>query len=649
MFYRLITGAGVATCALSFVPSLALAQTSTATEDKVIITGSRFDASIATAPVNITVIDTEAIRASGASDLGELLTRQPTVAVQDLYGLGATRAGIDLGGFGPTGSLNTLVLLNGRRLNDVDISGANLSAIPLSNIERVELVHGSASVLYGDNATAGVINIVTKSAAAPEPIRAAAELGSFSTTRVSVSGGTAGISGISAFAAADAYSTEGYRDRNAIDHRVLTADISRQHAQWNMGVRLNAAQEELELPGAIDEATFESQPTQPQRTTDHSDEDQYSVELYGASDTAAAELAFRRKEQQAQIFGATDAKLDTLSFTPRINREWGRHHAVGGVDLYHSTLETLADFGAPNISLSDTSRDSYALYAQDQIALTDSTRLTVGGRYQQVDLEVDSTSSGGAAARERDDDLWAWEVTLSQRLHRDLKTYVRGTRSFRFPVLDEIWNYFDGSISLLAPQTGRHVELGAQWQPVNDTRVAVTASRAELEDEIGYDFAAFTNVNLAPTRHDALDVVITSQLTDIWETQLGYAYREATFRSGELAGKHVPQIPEHKVTWTNLLSMGAHNVLGLDVIYTGERVFGNDYTNEAKPMPDYTLVNASLRHTRGAWSLRAKVENVADERIANSGFYNSFAPDPYFYYPLPERAYYVMVEWNSAP
>lgn len=649
MSHRITTGAGAATCVLAFLPSLAMSQTSTMGEDKVVITGTRFDASIATAPVNITVIDRQTIRNSGASDLGELLTRQPTVAVQDLYGLGATRAGIDLGGFGPTASQNTLVLLNGRRLNDVDVSGANLSAIPLSNIDRVELVHGSASVLYGDNATAGVINIVTKSAGTSEPVRAAAEFGSFGTTRLSANGGTADESGLSAFAAADVYSTDGYRDRNAIDTSVLTADISRQHALWNVGARLHAAQEELELPGAIDEATFESQPTQPQRTTDHADEDQYSVELYGTSDTAAAELAFRRKEQTAQIFGATDAQLDTLSFTPRINREWGRHHAVGGIDLYRSTLETLADFGAPNISRSDTTRGSYALYAQDQIALTDSTSLTVGGRYQQVDLEVDSTSSGGTASRERDDDLWAWEATLNQRLHRNLNAYVRGTRSFRFPVLDEIWNYFDGSISLLAPQTGKHVELGARWQPANNTRVVVTASRADLEDEIGYDFVAFTNVNLAPTRHDALDVAVTSQLSDMWETQLGYAYREATFRSGALADKQVPQIPEHKVTWTNLLSISARNVLGLDVIYTGERVFGNDYANEAKTMPEYTLVNASLRHTHGAWSLRAKVENVTDERVANSGFYNSFAPDPYFYYPLPERAYYVMVEWTSLP
>ena len=65
-------------------------------------------------------------------------------------------------GFGETGPLNTLVLVDGRRVNEIDLSGVDWTQIPLDQIERIEIVRGSGSVLYGDNAAAGVINIITK-------------------------------------------------------------------------------------------------------------------------------------------------------------------------------------------------------------------------------------------------------------------------------------------------------------------------------------------------------------------------------------------------------------------------------------------------------------------------------------------------------
>ena len=77
---------------------------------------------------------------------------------------------VDLRGFGATASSNTLVLLNGRRLNDIDLSGVDLSAIPRDSIERIEITRGnSGAVLYGDGAVGGVINIITKTGTGSPP------------------------------------------------------------------------------------------------------------------------------------------------------------------------------------------------------------------------------------------------------------------------------------------------------------------------------------------------------------------------------------------------------------------------------------------------------------------------------------------------
>ena len=101
-------------------------------------------------------------------------------------GVGTT---IDLRGFGITGPSNTLVLINGRRLNDWDLPGFDLSTIARDSIERIEITRGnSGAVLYGDGAVGGVINIVTRNGAdLPNQAQVEGGFGSFQTREGNVS------------------------------------------------------------------------------------------------------------------------------------------------------------------------------------------------------------------------------------------------------------------------------------------------------------------------------------------------------------------------------------------------------------------------------------------------------------------------------
>jgi len=84
--------------------------------------------------------------------------------VNDWTGTGKTVT-LDMRGFGEGGPLNTLVLVDGRRVTQVDLAGTDWSQIPIEDVVKIEIVRGSGSILYGDNATAGTINIITKKGA----------------------------------------------------------------------------------------------------------------------------------------------------------------------------------------------------------------------------------------------------------------------------------------------------------------------------------------------------------------------------------------------------------------------------------------------------------------------------------------------------
>ena len=133
------------------------------TADTIVVTPSRFSEPDGVRAANVTVITRREIEDNPATTLPAILADYAGIAVRDLFGNQASNSTVDLRGFGAAAGQNTLVLVDGRRLNDIDLSGVVWSAIPLSAIERIEIVRGGASVLYGPGAVGGVVNIITRS------------------------------------------------------------------------------------------------------------------------------------------------------------------------------------------------------------------------------------------------------------------------------------------------------------------------------------------------------------------------------------------------------------------------------------------------------------------------------------------------------
>lgn len=616
----------------------------------VVVTATRFATSIDTAPVNVTTITAEDIARSNATTLSDVLRAQAGVSVSNLFGISGSKAKVDMGGFGGNSGQNTLVLLNGRRLNDVDLQGANLAAIPLDSIEQVEIVYGSGTVLYGDNAVSGVINIVTKNGFDGDHASLKLQTGSFQTQRLS--GDLRTIANNTALSFAfDGLKSNGYRDNSAFDSFSLMTEASRERGDTNYGARINASREKLQLPGALDEATFKSNPSASANPLEQAQERRFAIEGYVAGKGLAAELTLSKKHQEAFVFGDTVADLSNLSFTPRAKRQYGSHNLVAGADLYHSRLEAEAEFTnfapppATSINASDTTRDSYALYITDTINFSDATSLNVGARHQQVKLNIENKSNiSGKTDDSSSDKLNAADITLTHKHNYGGRNYVRLARSFRSPVLDEMWSYYAGSIGLLEPQTADHLEIGTRQKFGNGMQLSANLFRMNISNEIAYDGIA--NVNLDKTRHDGLNIGLSTTITSQLSINTGYAYRKASFRAGSNDGNIVPQVPKHKLTLSGNYKLDNKRQLGLNAVHNGKRYFGDDYSNAGKQMSSYTQVDASYTQQFNNWRARVLVQNLTDVNVADTGYYATWmAPlPPYTYYPLPERALYFTFE-----
>ena len=127
----------------------------------IIVTATRSAQSIVTTPSTISIITSEDIEKSGASQLTEILNSHASIQINDLYGTG-NRATISMRGFAGNAKSNVQILVDGRRLNNPDLAAADLSGISLKDVKQIEIIQGSAGALFGDQAVGGVINIITK-------------------------------------------------------------------------------------------------------------------------------------------------------------------------------------------------------------------------------------------------------------------------------------------------------------------------------------------------------------------------------------------------------------------------------------------------------------------------------------------------------
>ena len=612
-------------CALSLsvLAAQALAQDAV---PAVVVTGARFPVDTSLAPIGATVITAEEIRRAGANDVNEAIRK-----VGGVFGRQSLDASpdfaLDLRGFGANSAQNLVVMVDGVRLNENELANTVLSSIPVDTVERIEITRGGSSVLYGEGATGGVINIITRRAGQGGTRGSVfAEAGRFGhrDLRASLSHGA----GPWSFNAAIAdRGSDGYRDNSDFDQTTASAGV--QYA-WGpggrAGLRIESARSDSRFPGSLGEEAYLANPRQSLTPDDFGSMDTdritaYAEQRVGAFDLAA-ELSHRKRELEAAYFyegGSFRATYDSeqTQFSPRLrhNAVFGqqRNELVAGIDLVRWKREVNFGF-APD----HARQDAEAIYLRDELRWNapHKARLAAGVRHERFEKD----DLRGPLADRRVQSLNAWSLEGSIDVLPQVSLFAKAGRSYRMPNADE--NTMRSSVGMLEAQTSRDLELGVTAGGV-ERQVTARLFRHRLRNEIFYDptIGWGANTNLDPTRRQGLEVEGQAALGAAWRLTGKWQRVDAEFTDGPNAGRDMVLVPKNVLTARLAWVPGTGHSADIGVQWVDSQRYGSDFTiGCGARIPSYTTVDARYARRMGAWEAAVSGLNLFDRDYYSNAF-----------------------------
>jgi iron complex outermembrane receptor protein len=596
----------------------------------VVVTGARFDADPALAPIGATIISADDIRRSGASDVNAAIRK-----IGGVYGRqsldGSPDYGLDLRGFGTNSSQNMVIVLDGVRLSENELSNAVLSTIPVDTVERIEIMRGGASVLYGDGATAGVINIVTKRPGQYTSRGSVfVEGGQFHAGEVRVSAAQA-WDGFAADATLGSQRTDNYRDNNEFKQTHFSGG-----AQWfsnefdRIGFRYEGARQDMRLAGSLSEAQYNANPRQTVSPDDNGSLDSDRLSVFGQyrlfGHDIAADLSYRKKTvESTYVFSGfpSTSTYDSkqLQFSPRV-RKLGAingmvNELVAGVDFIKWERTTESGFSA-----ADANQKSKAIYLRDELRFdpVHEGRISAGVRREIFDKDfVDPITFGGYNLVQG---LNAWELQASYMPLSNLTVYGKLGQSYRVANADE--NAVTPFVNKpLAAQQSHDAEVGVSYATA-DQKITARVFRNNLTNEVFFDptLGAFgVNTNLDPTRRQGFELDAEQRLATAWSVNAHYQHVQAKFRAGVNDGREMVLVPKNvlsaRLSWTP--SNGQTADFGAQ--WVDKQRYGSDFDNSCSgEMPSYTTLDARYARKFGQWEWAVSGQNLADKRYFSQAY-----------------------------
>ncbi|WP_293267037.1 TonB-dependent receptor [Neptunomonas sp.] len=541
---------------------------------------------------SVTIITREQIERMQATDLTDILRIVPGIEIVRSGGQGQLTSIFTRG----TESDHTLVLIDGMKMNPGTLGSANISYIHPDNIERIEVVKGPRSTLYGSEAIGGVIQIFTRQKG--PAFSARATIGSNSTKEAGIQTFHNTESGTKFGFSLNSSNTKGFPTykRSSIDtgHDNMNARIFFAHNIGNTDIKASV----LHSKGNT-EYLAENYSNFPTISLEKQDQDftQQALNLDINTQITDSWLSLLK-------FGLFNDELDQnqssdFAHTKRTQLDWqhdyetGDHALTAGISIQREAIESLS-FG----SGFDETLDTAAIYLQDNIQIGLS-RILLAARFTDHETFGDNTT---------------WEASYGYQATPTLNLYASAATAFRAPSASDLYGY-GGNINL-QPETSKTYEIGAKYQlnPANHISAAVFYN--QIEDLINFvEIAPFTYQGRNIDKVLIQGVELSHQLVlDNWDWNTSV----------------VIQSPHNEITDSTLLRR-AHRTLNSSISYrVGKYRLGANLIAQSRKkdtpsdVAGYGIVNVSAsKQITPTLTLEGKLLNLTDKEYEQVSGYNT--------------------------
>lgn len=588
--------------------------------DEYVVTASRVPVKQNEIAANVTVITRDEIEKGG-------YTRVPDILKKSNIALEQTRsATVPL----LNGDDRVLILIDGRRMNwshlvisGNDHAGKILDQLGVDNIERIEIVRGPASSLYGSDAVGGVINIITRKATASQT-SLASEFGSWGFQRYSLV--TQGKNNdISYLVTAEKKKQNNFEYKDPATGKIRTHDDTQQDQQFitmrldkdlnsdsALSFQFEHTEDESGFAGTM-QATGVSYPGGYWKNKDNNLALTY---LWGKDNGNNNLFRLYHNQLQTNYYKSLTATYDLAANGVDWQQSWilgQRHTLVGGSEWRQEKLE---DHDTIN-KIATTS----ALFLEDRWKLPHDWTLSAGTRY-------DNHSEAGGHLTSR--------ITANREINSATNIYASWGEYVKNPTIAQLYSntqYWKGNPSL-QPETGKTITVGMNTKLTDGTKIQASIYRSEIKDSIYWDWVDRYQ-NLDDETRRGLDISFSKNLSTQWNVSGGYSYTKIESTTSQ--AKYSPAIRNSQPNGYRLNIEYDQDKWNSNL--TLRRVTGRNLTKFTSK--SFTTLDMIVNYKINA-DTRAYVKgyNLTNEAYETIGAMWGDAGE----YPMPARSFYVGVE-----
>jgi len=501
---------------------------------------------------------------------------------------------IDMRGYGLTdGYQNIAIYVDGRRINNIDTAIASLSSVAIENIKTIEIIKGSGSVIYGDSATAGVINIITNKT----PLKTAKVIrGSYGIEKnyVSVVSNIYKNTTLSAifqnskhggFGDAD---NSGNKDKGSQSTKQIKVNTSPSD-KFDLSFSIENNKIDNFYPSWLTKSQFDSNPTQVRSgvSFNHNITNSNIVNLTSSYDIDKnTSLSFNISKEDKDITTFSKNDYEYLSGSLALNKKINDLTIDTGVSFFNGSRK----------SSSDTfKKDNKGVYAQATLQANENLIYTFGVRSENVDYAYEPNSG---ISDYRDHSLESFDIGVNKKINDDITIFSNYNHAFQAPLIDRFFNWNGAYNGDMNPSKSKTINIGLNHL-TKKSKTKATLFRSNITNEMYYHSASWTNTNLDKSHKYGLELQNKHQITPKLKTNINYAYTIAKIDeedkgSGAYNNKYLPMVSKHNITASASYNINNKSKVTLTQKYRSSAFSEEDFANnESQKQKAFNSTNVS--------------------------------------------------------